>query len=157
MSRRVTFTNNEIYNEMAFGDYAMLHFYAHKIDPIKADELHKVIIPEINYRLQNGLPENGLELGIDEEILFDAERLLLVLNFINDEIIPDLESRGEENIIEKYGGIEAVEAYISENLPAGVYNESYYETAEMIISPFSILAKYINWSLETGESYEVVF
>ena len=156
MSRQVIFDNSDGYDEFSFGNYALLYFYAHKIDATKAQELFKVIIPEISYRQRNSLDLNGLQWDVDYDIYYDAARLQAVLDFINNDIIPGLIAKDEDDILEEYGGESAIEDYINSNLELGVSNEGYDPEAYMLLNSFEILKTYLTKAISSGQPYKVI-
>ncbi len=87
-----------------FGTYALMMYYAGKIDPALAEMLYDSSISQVWYLLIHELPGGEL---IDNDGLahFAPDEIPAIINFIGTKVIPALRKENNEiDLLETYGG-----------------------------------------------------
>lgn len=73
-----------------FDNYGVILYYAYSVNKVLAFELYKAMVSEYYYKLETGMPLEGLT-DEDSNVYLPLKDLPQVITFINDQVLPSLQ------------------------------------------------------------------
>ena len=158
-TRGFYFSIDELDKVADFGTYALAMYYAKQVNAIKAKYLLEATFSEWKYRVENDLPEDGLEGLEDFESHFVPSEIKDVISFIENEVIPALNNE-TQNLIDKYGGRDNFQTLYYTNpdylICLGFDDDEYYVDNYGVRGFFIDLKEILSYCLIHNKPYEVL-
>lgn len=154
----------EKYCQFNFDIFGLMLFYSKELDEAKSLDLYRAMATQYFYKLLREMPLGGLT-SEDESVAITVLELPTVIDFIDTQVIPTLNTEGQ-NIIMKYGGVESFINFFTKEKgfteDIFLYDDDFQEndsdiyTKENLIHCFNMLKDFLQYVLENGlPSYEV--
>lgn len=158
MARAIIFDLNDKDLTIDFGTYALIMYYAKQVNQSKAMKLFNATLTEYRFRIRYNLPTNGIN-DEDYDAHFDVSEIMESFIFIDNELIPNLDSE-REDLLKKYGGNSGFLAkyYNSPGFLSALGledNEFYNDSPQDLIHYLVLIKDFMQYAIGENKAYQV--
>jgi hypothetical protein len=150
------FQDGDIYFDFDFGTYTLMLYYAKQLNYEKAKLLYDATLSERYYRASYNIPLDGL--ADEDSSHFNTNEISQVIDFIENELIPELKNE-EQDLIDKYGGRDGFHDKFNKDkgfLGMIIYDDEYYQSEPLnIAAVLNAIKSILSHAISIGQAYNV--